>query len=617
MEKTSKPLEQEKQPRRVSMQVKLSALVICSMLLVAAGLTAISYYIFCQRVDDKYNRTVQRAAEACANNVTGDMLMYFWDKVNTDEFREVQKRARTLNDETLIGNWMRSQPSFYEYLSENGDTENEALREGAESEQEVSWTLLDDYEDFLTGLLGIKEYFDVDAAYYQYCEGQVTYNIVDLDENMYYIGTIEQPIPEFEEYEGNVSVPPIVYHSDFGWLLTAIEPVIDWETKNPVAVAGVDINMTDIIGERYSFLRQSLVFMAILLAGAIAVSVAVLQRTAVKPLRELAEAATRFAKEDRAFTKEDVIKLDIPGNDEVTDLYHEIRSMENRIVDYTENLTRATAEKERVSTELRTASQIQESMLPSIFPAFPDRDEFDLYASMTPAKEVGGDFYDFFLIDEGHLAVLIADVSDKGVPAALFMMSSKILINYRAQLGGSPSEILGAVNAEICKNNKSRMFVTVWLGILDLETGVLTCTNAGHEYPVVRGTDGVFRVYKDQHGLVVGALAKSKYRDYEIKMMPGDAVFVYTDGVPEANNAEGAFYGMERMEAALNKNAEKDPKHILEGVKADVEAFTGEATQFDDLTMLCLEYKGRPGASRRPAGSTGQITENKKAQVNE
>ena len=262
--------------------------------------------------------------------------------------------------------------------------------------------------------------------------------------------------------------------------------------------------------------------------------------------------------------------------------------MENRIVDYTENLTRATAEKERVSTELRTASQIQESMLPSIFPAFPDRDEFDLYASMTPAKEVGGDFYDFFLIDEGHLAVLIADVSDKGVPAALFMMSSKILINYRAQLGGSPSEILGAVNAEICKNNKSKMFVTVWLGILDLKTGVLTCANAGHEYPVVRGTDGVFRVYKDQHGLVVGALAKSKYRDYEIKMMPGDAVFVYTDGVPEAK-----------------------------GVKADVEAFTGEATQFDDLTMLCLEYKGRPGASRRPAGSTGQITENKKAQVNE
>lgn len=616
MEKTRKQNRSEKQPHRVSMQVKLSALVICSMLLVAAGLTAISYYIFCQRVDDKYNRTVQRAAEACANNVSADMLMYFWDKVNTDEFREVQKRAKDINDETPIGDWMRSQQSFF-LQPEAVSTENDPVFDDEHDTQNEAWTLLDDYEDILSGLLGIKEYFDVDAAYYQYGEGSVTYNIADPDESMFYIGTIEQPVAEFEEYEGNVAVPPIVYRSAFGWLLTAIEPVIDWDTKKPAAVAGVDINMTDVIGERYSFLRQSLVFMAILLICAIAVSVAVLQRTAVKPLRKLAEAATRFAKEDRAFTKEDVIDLDIPGNDEVTDLYHEIRSMENRIVDYTENLTRATAEKERVSTELRTASQIQESMLPSIFPAFPDRDEFDLYASMTPAKEVGGDFYDFFLIDEGHLAVLIADVSDKGVPAALFMMSSKILINYRAQMGGSPSEILGAVNAEICKNNKSKMFVTVWLGILDLKTGVLTCANAGHEYPVVRGTDGVFRIFKDRHGLVVGALAKSKYRDYEIKMMPGDAVFVYTDGVPEANNAEGAFYGMERMEAALNKNAEKDPKHILEGVKADVEAFTGEATQFDDLTMLCLEYKGRPGASRRPAGSTGQITENKKAQVNE
>ena len=616
MEETNKQNTPKKQPHRVSMQVKLSALVICSMLLVAAGLTAISYYIFCQRVDDKYDRTVRRAAEACANNVSADMLMYFWDKVNTDEFREVQKRAKDINDETPIGDWMRSQQSFL-LQPEAVSTENDPVFDDEHDTQNEAWTLLDDYEDILSGLLGIKEYFDVDAAYYQYGEGSVTYNIADPDESMFYIGTIEQPVAEFEEYEGNVAVPPIVYRSAFGWLLTAIEPVVDWETKKPVAVAGVDINMTDIIGERYSFLRQSLVFVAILLISAIAVSVAVLQRAAVKPLRKLAEAATRFAKEDRAFTKEDVIDLDIPGNDEVTDLYHEIRSMENRIVDYTENLTRATAEKERVSTELRTASQIQESMLPSIFPAFPDRDEFDLYASMTPAKEVGGDFYDFFLIDDSHLAVLIADVSDKGVPAALFMMSSKILINYRAQMGGSPSEILGAVNAEICKSNKSRMFVTVWLGILDLKTGVLTCTNAGHEYPVVRGTDGVFRVYKDQHGLVVGALAKSKYRDYEIKMMPGDAVFVYTDGVPEANNAEGAFYGMERMEAALNKNAEKDPKHILEGVKADVEAFTGEATQFDDLTMLCLEYKGRPGASRRPAGSTGQITENKKAQVNE
>jgi sigma-B regulation protein RsbU (phosphoserine phosphatase) len=293
-----------------------------------------------------------------------------------------------------------------------------------------------------------------------------------------------------------------------------------------------------------------------------------------------------------------VIQLNLRTNDEISDLYHEIQSMESRIVDYTDHLTRVTAEKERVSTELRTASQIQESMLPHIFPAFPEREDFDLYASMTPAKEVGGDFYDFFLIDDSHLALLIADVSDKGVPAALFMMSAKILINYRAQEGGSPSEILNAVNAQICKNNKSKMFVTVWLGILDLNTGLLTCTNAGHEYPVLRGQDGRFRVFKDKHGLVLGAMARTRYRDYEIQMMPGDAIFVYTDGVPEANNTDGEFYGMERMEEALNQMADRDPKGILQGVKEDVETFTGEAMQFDDLTMLCLEYRGKQKAGQ-------------------
>ena len=571
------------------MQVKLSALVICSMLLVALGLSAITYYVFCQRVDKKYTLMAQRAAEACANNVDYDQITFFWSRINTKEFQTVRDRARQSGDEGIIEDWLRTRKGFYEAIEEWDDPDFEI----AGPSNDETWSLLGDYVSIQNGLQAIKDYLDVDSAYYQYDDGTVTYNIADADENLFYIGTIEEPIDAFEDYPGNVSIPPIVYHSDFGWLLTAMEPVMNWETMEPVAVAGVDFNMTEIMRERYSFLQQSLTFVALLLVAAIAASVAVLRRTAIRPLRELSDAATRFAKEDRAFTKEDVIELDIRSNDEIGDLYQEIRSMENRIVDYTEHLTLATAEKERVSTELRTASGIQEAMLPSIFPAFPERDDFDLYASMTPAKEVGGDFYDFFLIDDTHLAVVIADVSDKGVPAALFMMSAKILINYRAQFGGSPSEILNAVNAEICKNNKSKMFVTVWLGILDLETGVLTCANAGHEYPFIRGGDGTFRVYKDRHGLVVGAMARSRYSDYEIRMEPGDAIFVYTDGAPEANNARGEFYGMERLTAALNRCADRTPQGILEAVKADVDAFTGDASQFDDLTMLCLSYRGR------------------------
>lgn len=571
--------------RRLTMQTKLNALVIGNVLVLAVGLMLISYYVFCQRVDDKYNNQLQHAAVAGAGNVEAGLIKNFWSELNTEEFRSVRECAIAADDEEILAGWLKSRPSYYEKI---------LLTEERFEEEDTyeTWTLQYDYEVLLDSLKAVKAFLDVDAAYYQYTIGSTTYNLADPDESLFNIGSVEEPIAEFAEYQGNVAVPPIAYHSSYGWLYTAIEPIIDEETGEVVGVAGADLNMTEIVQDRYMFLRQSLVFVAVLLAAAIASGVILLQRTAVHPLRQLADAATSFAKEDRAFTQEDVIQLDLHTNDEVSDLYQEIRFMENRIIDYTEHLTAATAEKERVRTELRTASQIQESMLPHIFPAFPDRSEFDLYASMTPAKEVGGDFYDFFLIDENHLAVLIADVSDKGIPAALFMMSSKILINYRAQQGGTPGEILTDVNAQICKNNKAKMFVTVWMGILDLKTGVLTCTNAGHEYPVFRSGDGAFRIYKDRHGLVVGALSGSRYRDYEIQMMPGDTVFVYTDGVPEANNASGDFYGLGRMEAALNKNADRDPQGILEGVKADVDAFTGNADQFDDLTMLCLIYKG-------------------------
>ena len=582
MEETNTNREDQPRKYRWSMQHKLNAMVICGILAVAVGLMAISYYVFCQRVDRRYDATLTHAAEACANSVSAEFIRFFWKQINTEEFRTLRDRAQAAGDDQPIADWLRSKPGFYAaYAQSEGKSPDDDRDE---------WSLMADYEDLLSVLLEVKEYFETDGAYFQYDDGTATYNLVDADESLLYIGTVEKPIPEFEDYADNAAVPPVTYRSEFGWLRTAMASVMDYETGEAVALAGVDINMTGVMHERIVFLRQSLLFVVILLIVAITLSVVILQRTTIKPLRQLAGAAMRFANEDRAFN--DVICLDIRSNDEIGDLYREIKSMENRIVDYTEHLTQVTAEKERVSTELRTASDIQESMLPNSFPAFPDRTDFDLYASMTPAKEVGGDFYDFFLISPTQLALVIADVSDKGVPAALFMMSSKILLNYRAQMGGSPSEILQAVNAQICRNNKSRMFVTVWLGILDLESGVLTCSNAGHEYPFLRGRDGVFRVFRDKHGLVVGAMAQSRYRDYEIRMEPGDAVFVYTDGVPEANNEGGEFYGLERLDAALNRLSDQDPRHILEGVKADVDAFTGQAKQFDDLTMLCLEYKG-------------------------
>jgi len=240
-------------------------------------------------------------------------------------------------------------------------------------------------------------------------------------------------------------------------------------------------------------------------------------------------------------------------------------------------------------TELNMATEIQTGSLPTVFP---DRPEFDIHASMDPAKEVGGDFYDFFMIDDDHLALVIADVSGKGIPAALFMMSSKIYIGDHATMGGSPAEILERVNKLVCANNKAHMFVTVWLGILEISTGKLTTASAGHEYPIIN-VNGKYELIKDKHGLAIGAMEFEKYTDTEIQLKAGDSIFVYTDGVAEATDAKNQFFGTERTVEALNSiPAGSSQREVLFGVRAAVDAFVKDAPQFDDLTMLGLRYNG-------------------------
>ena len=260
------------------------------------------------------------------------------------------------------------------------------------------------------------------------------------------------------------------------------------------------------------------------------------------------------------------------------------------------------AEATRIGAELSLATNIQAAMLPHIFPAFPMRREFDIYASMDPAKEVGGDFYDYFLIDDDHLGMVIADVSGKGVPGALFMMASKIILQSVAMMGNSPAEILKRTNDAICSNNEAEMFVTVWMGILELSTGRLTAANAGHEFPAFRQPGGVFELYKDKHGFVIGGMEDVKYREYEIRMEPGSKLFVYTDGVVEATSAEKELFGTERMIEALNADPDASPQEILRNVRASVDGFVKDAEQFDDLTMLCVEYRGGTNVSSVSSG---------------
>ena len=246
----------------------------------------------------------------------------------------------------------------------------------------------------------------------------------------------------------------------------------------------------------------------------------------------------------------------------------------------------------RIESELNLATSIQADMLPNIYPAFPERTEFDIYATMNPAKEVGGDFYDFFLVDEDHLCMVMADVSGKGVPAALFMMASKIILANNAMMGKSPAQILTETNAAICSNNREEMFVTVWLGILEISTGRLTAANAGHEYPVIKRPDGKFELLNDKHGFVIGGMDGIKYKEYEEILEAGSKLFLYTDGVPEATDINGDMFGTDNMLTALNSDPDAGPEQTLKNVRRAVDEFVAEAEQFDDLTMLSLEYKG-------------------------
>lgn len=253
---------------------------------------------------------------------------------------------------------------------------------------------------------------------------------------------------------------------------------------------------------------------------------------------------------------------------------------------------RLAEEKARIGAELSVATQIQADMLPRIFPAFPERKEFDLYATMTPAKEVGGDFYDFFLVDDDHLALVMADVSGKGVPAALFMVIAKTLIKNRAQMGGGPANILMDVNDQLCEGNEAELFVTVWLGILEISTGKGMAANAGHEHPVIRRLGGEWELVKYRHSPAVATMEGIRFREHEFELHPGDSLFVYTDGVPEATDGADTLFGTGRMLSALNRKADAAPDELLKNVKEDIDAFVGEAQQFDDITMLSFTFFG-------------------------
>ncbi|MBR6386327.1 MAG: SpoIIE family protein phosphatase [Ruminococcus sp.] len=334
-------------------------------------------------------------------------------------------------------------------------------------------------------------------------------------------------------------------------------------------------------------LRTVLILTVVMLALASFSSLQLAKRI-VNPIERMTKRIADIKDNDLQFVMEDTYRTD----DEVEELAKAFATLSERTCRYINDIQTITAEKEKISAELNVAAQIQEDMLPKISPVFPGRKEFDIYASMNPAKEVGGDFYDFFMIDDDHFGMVMADVSGKGVPAALFMVIAKTLIKNRAQTGGSPSEILRDVNNKLCEGNDSELFVTVWLSILEISTGKVVTSNAGHEYPMLKRKNEKFELVKTKHSPAVATLEGLKFREYEFQLHAGDILFVYTDGAPEATNTKNELFGTERMIDVLNKSSNLPIMDMIKNVSEAINLFVGDAPQFDDITMLGISYYG-------------------------
>ncbi|WP_295866723.1 PP2C family protein-serine/threonine phosphatase [uncultured Oscillibacter sp.] len=391
-------------------------------------------------------------------------------------------------------------------------------------------------------------------------------------------------------------VEPIIQRDEsFGWMMTAMTPVLH-EDGTMAGYVMADISMNDVMNTRQTFLIGLLALLAGLTAAFVVGFLLILRRKVIRPIDLLTQATGAFIQNNEEELAAGTAQVNVPQirtGDEVEQLADAFRKMEEDMLAYIRSFMAVTAEKERIGAELNVATQIQADMLPRIFPAFPARTEFDIYATMDPAKEVGGDFYDFFLVDDDHLAVVVADVSGKGVPAALFMVIAKTLIKNHAQNRETPAEVFTHTNAQLCEGNDAGLFVTAWMAVLEISTGKLTYVNAGHNPPLLQRAGGSYEWLKSRPGFVLAGMEGMRYRENEMELHPGDRLFLYTDGVTEATDANKELYGDDRLQAALDRQGNVPVRQLLTGIKESIDAFVGDAEQFDDITMLGLEYRER------------------------
>lgn len=542
---------------KISLRAKTVLGIICMSLIISATAVALSYRTYANTMDEHYQKMTLDLAETAIAMLDSEKIQQYAETLEKDEYYndqlEILRKLVEANDEALY---------IYINVPPNGGSfvEGDPIYDIMDTDPEVAFP-----------------------------EEEVAYLDIAAGDNIVYIS-------ETEEY---------------GWLCTAVVWMYD-ETGDTYAFMNVDISMNDVMADRMDFLRVVLFAILLAMVAACVILVLLVNRFVVNPINQVARAALQYVSDRRTSegrsastgvrrisTGEDgeehsaISKLNIRTGDEIQALSEAIKTMELEINEYIQDLTTVTAEKERIGAELNVATQIQADMLPRIFPAFPEREEFDVYATMNPAKEVGGDFYDFFLVDDDHLAVVIADVSGKGVPAALFMVIAKTLIKNHAQNQEAPGTVFTQTNEQLCEGNDAGLFVTGWMGVLEISTGKFVYVNAGHNPPLLKRAGGTFEWLKSRPGFVLAGMEGVRYRENTLQLEPGDRLYLYTDGVTEATNSREELFGDERLQSALNEYMDLPVEQFLPKIKECIDAFVGGADQFDDITMLALDYQSK------------------------
>jgi sigma-B regulation protein RsbU (phosphoserine phosphatase) len=448
----------------------------------------------------------------------------------------------------------------------------------------------------------IKETTGITWLYfYKVRDGKMVYYVVGSTEAELAVADYINTLLDEDELEAELLLPfnaPDSIHvipnkSEYGYMMSALVTISNSKGE-VIGALGSDIDMLDIESTLQYYMITVFTWALIFTTLVTLLMLVYLRKRVIAPVQLLSKNADNFINRNVGAELTPIV-TGIKTGDEIETLAVSMEKMTVDLITYIRDLTSVTAEKERIGAELDVATKIQASMLPYIFPAFPERSEFDIYASMLPAKEVGGDFYDFFLIDDSTLAVVMADVSGKGIPAALFMVIARTLIRNNAQYGKTPNEVFETVNNILYENNDAGMFVTAFMGYLDINTGEFTFVNAGHNPPAIRTGGGKYEYLKTRPGLVLAGRKGMSYKQSEITLQKGDELFLYTDGITEAQNNERKLFSDPRLITVINNCLDLPLKELTLSIKHEIDEFAEGAEQADDITMLALRYHGISG----------------------